>query len=276
MRCTGLAFGKYAVRWCAAVVVGTGIVVGMNEPSSARQAPDEVFSSAEAASHALYKAVQQQDEQAIGAILGGDKDLVTAGDEALDKLERERFAQKYLEMHRVVIDPDGHAVLYIGAENWPFPIPLVSQDGGWRFDADTGRNEVLSRRIGENELAAIETCHALVAAEMHGNSETRAGEFSAPVASLLASLRNGETLQPYRGYYFRIIEKPAGGTHSNKAHGTAAFVAYPVAYRSSGVMTFLIGENDVVYEKDLGSDTVELARAITGYAPDATWFVSAE
>src|SRR6202030_3870426 len=138
MRRMTLTFTKYADRGRTAAVA-MGIVALLAQPGLARQAPHETFSSPEAATHALYLAVQKQDERTLTAILGAEKDLVSGGDEALDKLERERFAQKYREMHRLVAEPDGHTVLYIGAENWPFPIPLVAQNGAWRFDADAGR-----------------------------------------------------------------------------------------------------------------------------------------
>src|SRR5229473_5277962 len=164
MRRMTLTFTKYADRGRAAAVA-MGMIALLAQPGLARQASHETFSSAEAASHALYLAVQKQDEQTLTAILGSEKDLVSVGDEALDKLERERFAQKYREMHRLVSEPDGHTVLYIGAENWPFPIPLVSENGAWHFDSKTGMQEVLFRRIGENEATAIEVCHALVMAK---------------------------------------------------------------------------------------------------------------
>jgi hypothetical protein len=141
------------------------LVAGQARPSLAQQPGQETFPSVEAASSALYSAVQHNDEQAVMKILGGGKELVSAGDAVLDKLEREQFGQKYREMHRPAAEPDGTTVLYIGAENWPFPIPLVSVNGGWHFHSATGAKEVLFRRIGENELTAIEASHVLVTAE---------------------------------------------------------------------------------------------------------------
>jgi Protein of unknown function (DUF2950) len=275
MRRMTLTFAKYAERGRTAAVA-MGVIALLAQPGLARQAPHETFSSAEAATHALYSAVQKQDEQTITAILGAEKNLVSAGDEALDRLERERFAQKYREMHRLVPEPDGHTVLYIGAENWPFPIPLVAQNGAWRFDADAGRKEVLWRRIGENELTAIEACHALIATERRDNAKSPGGDAQIPVAALLASAQKGKSSQLFHGYYFRILA--SGTTNSpavdRKPAGGPAFVAYPAAYRSSGVMTFIVDQDDVVYEKDLGPDTAKLARAMTDYSPDPTWSVS--
>jgi hypothetical protein len=275
MRRMSLTFTKYADRGRTAAVA-MGIVALLAQPGLARQAPHETFSSPEAATRALYLAVQKQDERTLAAILGAEKDLVSVGDEALDKLERERFAQKYREMHRLVPEPDGHTVLYIGAENWPFPFPLVAQNGAWRFDVDAGRKEVLWRRIGENELTAIESCHALVASERQDNAKPPGGDAEIPVAALLASAQKGKSSQLFHGYYFRILA--SGTTNSpaadRKPAGGLAFVAYPAAYRSSGVMTFIVDQDDVVYEKDLGPDTAKLARAMTDYSPDPTWSIS--
>jgi DUF2950 family protein len=281
MRRMTLTFTKHADRGRTAAVA-MGIVALLAQPGLARQAPHETFSSPEAATHALYLAVQKQDERTLTAILGAEKDLVSVGDEALDKLERERFAQKYREMHRLVPEPDGHTVLYIGAENWPFPIPLVAQNGAWRFDADAGRKEVLWRRIGENELTAIEACHALVASERQDNAKPPAGDAEIPVAALLASVQKGKSPQLFHGYYFRMLASrttsgsgPANGALGDGKPGSAvAFIAYPATYRSSGVMTFIVDEDDIVYEKDLGPNTAKLARAMTDYSPEPTWSVS--
>jgi hypothetical protein len=276
-----LRSGRAGARWCAAAALALGAILAVGESGFAQQASQEAFSSAEAAGLALYSAVERQDEQAIIAILGVDKDLVSVGDEALDKLEREQFAHKYREMHRVARRRNGLAVLYIGAENWPFPIPLVSQNDAWHFDADAGQKEVLARRIGANELAAIETCRALVAAQKRSDVNPKSDSFSASVAALLASFQGGSAPEPFHGYYFRILKSSAvsgaalHSSHSSKdAGGAHAFIAYPAVYRSSGVVTFIIGGDDVVYEKDLGPETADVARAITTYSRDSTWYVA--
>ena len=113
----------------------------------------------------LFQAVQGNNAKTIANIFGGPTELAASGDAAQDKLDREMFVQKYQQMHRLGREPDGSMTLYIGAENWPFPIPLVEKNGAWRFDSDAGQKEVLFRRIGENELTAIDICHQLVAAE---------------------------------------------------------------------------------------------------------------
>src|SRR6202035_4037676 len=117
------------------------------------------------ASQALFQAVQSNNEEAIAKILGGPTELTSSRDQGQDKLDRELFVQRYQEMHRLGRDADGSMTLYIGAENWPFPIPLVENSGAWRFDPDSGLKEILFRRIGENELTAIAICHEFVAAE---------------------------------------------------------------------------------------------------------------
>jgi hypothetical protein len=217
------------------------------------------FSSGEAASHALYLAVRDDDEESITRILGARRDLVFSDDEAQDKAERGRFIQKYGQMHRLVREPDGTLVLYIGAENWPFPIPLEAIDGGWQFDADAGMEQVLFRRIGENEVTAIQACHALVQSKNSGERDS-----DPPTKAIGAPLVN-----PFKGYYVRPLAPRAS---KRKAPGREfAFVAYPSEYRSTGVMTYVINQDGVVYEKDLGPNTVRIAKGMTKYRPDSTW-----
>jgi hypothetical protein len=231
------------------------------------------FSSGEAASQALYVAVRDDDEDSITRILGARRDIVFSDDEAQDKAERERFIQKYQQMHRLVREPDATLVLHIGAENWPFPIPLEAIDDGWQFDADAGMAQILFRRIGENEETAVEACRALVQAE---NGRKRAGDPSAQaIGVLLVNAGNEGPVVPFRGYYFRPLGqgKAAASRASNrKTSGSRfAFVAFPAEYRSTGVMTYLINQDGVVYEKDLGPNTVRIAKGMTRYRPDSTW-----
>jgi hypothetical protein len=216
------------------------------------------FPSPEAASRALVAAVQAHDERAVTGILGAGAELVTSGDEARDALERERFVQKYQEMHRLVHEPGGVTALYIGAENWPFPIPLVSRGGVWRFDPDGGANEIRFRRIGENEVTAIGICHSLVAAQTHPADS----EIVGLVKTVLPNVQHPKETVPFHGYNFRILSKSDGGF---------AAIAYPAVYRSSGVETFIVNQDDVVYEKDLGRKTAAVAGAIKAYPSGPTW-----
>jgi len=216
--------------------------------------------------------VQHDDAQAITNILGGPTDLGFSKDDAQDKLDRELFVQKYGEMHRVRTEKNGSATLYVGAENWPFPIPLVQKNGAWRFDSDAGVKEVLYRRIGENELTAIAICHDFVAAAKHGGTggnlpNPEDGPATRLVARAAGESGGGEPLL-FHGYYFRELPARAGRA--------SALIAYPAEYRSSGVMTFVVTGSDVVYEKDLGANTSSLAKTMVAFRKDATWIPSGE
>jgi hypothetical protein len=216
----------------------------------------------------------------VTKILGGGKELVSSADEVEDKLDREQFAQKYQEMHRVVREPDGSTVLYIGAENWPFPIPLMSKAGAWYFDSDAGAQEILFRRIGENEATAIETCHAVVRARKPHEAATTSTTNNDPVLEYAqtlvsahetnadASSSKAEASGPFQGYYFRMLAGPRKSGAGVKGNG---FIAYPAEYRSSGIMTFIVTPNGGVYEKDLGPNTAELAKKVTARAPSSSW-----
>jgi hypothetical protein len=278
---------------------------------SRAQAPGQKsYPSAEAASQALYQATEQGDQSALLEVLGPDgKEIVSSGDAAEDKANRANFAEQYKFMHRLVTEPDGTTTLYIGAENWPTPIPLVEKDNRWYFDTATGKEEILFRRVGKNELSAIRICQELVAAQRQFYSKendqyaekfvsdkgTRDGlywpdatdQYASPIGPLLAdagtSAAESKSEQqqpvPYRGYYFRILESQgkdaAGGPINYVVDGKMtkgfAFVAYPAMYRDSGVMTFIVNQEGVVYEKDLGKETEKLAASMTSYDPGPTW-----
>jgi len=166
--------------------------------------------------------------------------------------------------------------LYIGAENWPFPVPLIAKNGAWRFDPETGAKEVMFRRIGDNELTAIATCHEFVAAEQrYPANPNPAGPTDSSPASLVAKAAGGSgggAPVLFRGYYFRVLPK---GTDT-KTNGKFSVVAYPAEYRSSGVMTFVVMDNGVVYEKDLGTNTGALAVAMNAFHKDASWRAAGE
>ena len=235
--------------------------VGAAQLSVARQSGQTTFASPEEASRALFAAVQKHDEQSLKQILGAGPELLESDDRAQDALERERFAQKYAEMHRLAREPDGAAILYIGAENWPFPIPLEAHNGQWRFDPDAGLNEVRFRRIGENEATAIGICHALVATYTRPGND---GETDGLVRAVLPDIEHNKPVS-FHGYYFRILSDAAGEFGA---------IAYPAIYRSSGVMTFVVSQDDLVYEKDLGPNTAQIAKAMRTYHSDPTWAVA--
>jgi len=257
--------------WVAALGALVLLVIGISQSSLAQKSRPETFSSPWKASSALFQAVQNSDEEALERILGAGKEVTSSSDEIEDKLERERFSQKYQEMHRLIREPDGTTVLYVGAENWPFPIPLVSKDGAWFFDSDTGTQEILFRTVGEDETSALQVCHALAQGKERGNTAAsdplieyaQSLVNSGTTASDNAAREEGNQSSPFHGYYFRTVT-------GNTVPRGLAVVAYPADYRSSGVMTFIVTKNGKVYEKDLGRKTTTLAKDIKR-GPDSTW-----
>jgi len=260
------------------------------ETSSPAGAPKgKAFAKPADAAAALYAAAVRNDDQELLVILGPDaKDVITWSDDANERREqREQFAQKYNQMHRLVREPDNTVALYVGAENWPLPIPIVEYHGAWYFGTVMGKQEIRYRRIGRNEVAAIEVCRALADAEKDYRSE--AHQYTAkfvsdtgshdglywksadnskksPIGPYLAhaglSASGAVNSEPYHGYYYRIL-----------LHGSDDFaiLAFPAMYRSSGVMTFLVNPDGTAYEKDLGDRTAVLAKEINSDHPDSTW-----
>jgi Protein of unknown function (DUF2950) len=235
------------------------LAAGSVELCMAAPPTQTTFASPGEAGRALASAVQQHDEAAVREILGGGSALISSDDKGEDALDRERFAQKYQEMHRLVRDAGGITTLYIGAENWPFPVPLVSRNGKWRFESKVGSEEIRFRRIGENEVTAIGMCATRVTAEAHPGTGSEADRL---VTTLLPQVKGATKPILFRGYYFRILSNSGGGF---------AAIAYPAIYRSSGVMTFIATQNGGVAEKDLGPNTANIAGAMTGYRADASW-----
>lgn len=262
-----------------------GLCVTMDVHSGlAQQSTESTLRSAGEAAQTLFRAVQRDDEQAIENILGGPTELASSHDSAQDELDRRLFAEKYQEMHRLAREADGSVTLYIGAENWPFPIPLLEKNGAWHFDSDAGLKEVLFRQVGENERTAIATCHEFTDNEKYyqlNSSEPNLTD-SAP-SSLVAKVAHdsaGGDPVLLHGYYFRVLRvRPARGSQrevDGKAAARFALIAYPAVYRSSGVMTFVVTEHNVVYEKDLGPNTASLVSAMSAFHKDATWRDSGE
>jgi hypothetical protein len=271
-------------RFIATATVGLAILIASCTGSSfAQKAGQETFPSTEAATNALFLAVQNANEQAVVRILGGSKELVSSGNEAEDKLDREQFLQKYQQMHRLVRGSDGTTLLYVGAENWPFPLPLVSRANVWYFDAHAGAEEIRFRRVGENEYTAITACHEMVLASKQPGSNTTEVDAVAQYARTLINAESVKTgrdpasgkaaLGPYHGYYFTSLTAQKIGENGPSAGGFAV-LAYPARYRSSGVMTFLVTQDDVVYETDLGPNTVDVAKTITSWKRTSHWHVA--
>src|SRR5712671_5911857 len=232
------------LNWLAALSALALLGMGCSQLTLAQKSGPETFSSPGEASKALYQAVQNEDEEAVERILGAGKEVTSSSDEIEDKLEHERFSQKYQEMHRLVQEADGTTVLYIGAENWPFPIPLVSKNGTWHFDSETGTQEIKFRRIGENEATAIAVCEEFAMgkneSDVKAASEDPITRFAQSLASAAAANADNKESNPFHGYYFRIVApNPASGVSGRgKRTGGLTLVAYPAGYQSSGVKTF--------------------------------------
>ena len=279
---------------------------GSFAPAFAQQRGQQTFASAEDAAHALLVAMQSQDEQSPLSVLGPDaKQVLSSGDPMEDADTRIDFVVRYQAMHRLVTEADGTVSLVVGAENWPFPIPLVNKQGKWYFDTDAGKDEILFRRIGRNELAAEDACQELVEAQKEYFARAPAGfsrqfaqklvsdegrhnglywhgaydEFDSPVSALIAYAHGTSSKSQFNGYFFRIVTSQGphalGGAKSYIVNGVMtggfAFIAYPAEYRTSGVMTFMVDESGTIYEKDLGPNTAKIAQAMTAYDPDSSW-----
>jgi hypothetical protein len=299
--------------------LAVSILLCFASPSSspAQGANEKTFSTPGDAAVALYKAAKSDDSGSLNAIFGSNADKVLhSGDQVADKNLVADFASHYEQMHRIVIEPNQTATLYIGADNWPMPISMVKSPGGsWYFDTQSGIQEILYRRIGNNENRAVNVLETLIDAQKEYASTTHDGEkvkhyasklFStegkhdglywktadneppSPVGPLLAEAsdegytrKNGEPI-PFHGYIFRLLARqgPAakGGARDYKVNGVLtrgiAFLAYPAAYRNSGVMTFIINQDGSAYQKDLGPDTAKVAEAISEYNPDKTWVLA--
>jgi hypothetical protein len=290
--------------------VALGIVLALHGTAFAEAEP-RGFASLEEAVGALIAALRAADEKALLEILGPrGAPLVRSGDRVADRAAFERFITAYDRAHRLE-GGGGKVVLYVGSDEFPFPIPLVPEGPRWFWDADAGDEELLSRRIGQNELAVIQVCQAYVDAQREyyysrgaglleyaqrlestkGKRdglywEARPGEPQSPLGPLVAHARAaGYPLPPrgrrvpYHGYLYRILlaqgPDAAGGAYDYvvKGHmvGGFALVAYPATYGVSGIMTFVVNQDGVVYQKDLGPKTAQLATAMKAYNPDRTW-----
>ncbi len=295
------------------------MVVALSLPAALAQEPGaKTFASPQDAGKALYEAVKADDKPAILAVLGQSaSSIITSGDAVQDKNNADTFLKRFEQMNRWEKEVGGNQVLYLGADNWPFPFPVKKNAAGqWYFATKAGVDEILYRRIGRNEIAAIRVCNALVDGQQEYFQQTHDGDAvqqyaqrfiseegkqnglywkvaegqpQSPIGPLVAYAAGEgyggkhDTPQPFHGYYFRILTgqgaNAIGGAKSylvdGKMTGGFAFVAYPAEYRNSGVMTFLVDQSGIVYQKDLGPKTADIAKAMTTYNPDKTW-VTAE
>jgi hypothetical protein len=299
---------KNISRWTVACVL-----LATAACNRSAQPPEPSFASPDEAVRALIKAAKAGPANEVLAIFGPDgRDLVDTTDPASARRNREVFVAAAAEHWQLVDQGNGSQVLVIGNERWPFPIPVVKSGNGWRFDTAAGKEEVIARRIGRNELMSIQICRTYVAAQRlyakqghdgkpagiyamrvrsdsgkenglywplaHGKKRSPLGDLMAE-AETHASGSDAAKPSPFYGYYFKILSAqgasaPGGAKNyvrNGDMSGGFALVAWPAAYDVTGVMTFLVNQDGVVRERDLGPETEALARAMTEYNPDQAW-----
>jgi hypothetical protein len=263
----------------------------------------------------MLAAVKADDHDQVHLLLGPAWKELVSGDKVEDANAFHEFAQRASERTRLQKQDDTTSIVFVGNDDWPFPIPIVKTPDGskWFLDTEAGKTEILARRIGENELDTIDVCRAYVAAQREYAAKDRdgsgvlkfaqrilstpgkmdglywpaaPGQEQSPFANLFATAAAqgyqqtaGHPHEPYHGYHFRVLKRqgPAapGGASDYVINGnmTAGFalVAFPVDYESSGIMTFIVNQDGKIYQKNLGPNTVDLARHMTEYNPDSTW-----
>ena len=305
---------KWLLRFFCSVAVATLIIVlFVPLQGYAAQAREKVFASPEEAVKALADAVKAENMAELNAIFGpAGREEISSGDAVEDRAGRQRFLKAYETKNALIRDGDAKVVLQIGAEEWPFPIPIVKRGEKWSFDTRKGKEELINRRIGRNELNTIQTCLAYVDAQREyavkdrdGDGlfeyaqkfvstpgkkdglywEAKAGEEESPFGDFAArATREGYRKTnnkpvPYHGYYFKVLKAQGrnapGGAYdyivNGKMIGGFALVAYPAQYGSSGVMTFIVNHDGVVYQKESGQNTEKTAQAMKLFNPDSTW-----
>ena len=298
--------------FCTAATLSRAAKQSVQNASTRPQPAPKGFATPKQASDALIQATETFDVPALKEILGpAGEDLVSSEDPVQDKNRAAAFATKAREKNQITVDPRNsrRAILSVGNDDWPLPIPLVKKEGKWSFDTNAGREEILFRRIGANELDVIQICRGYVEAqneyamEKHDNAEVnqyaqkiistpgkhdglawqdRDGTWGGPVGEGVAkALAQGYTdrSQPYHGYYFKILKGQGPAAPLGKLDfmvngamiGGFALAAAPADYRVTGVKTFLVSYEGVVYQKDLGPDTLKIFREMELYNPDKTW-----
>jgi len=301
---------KFSKPMIASVAIAT-----LMASHTAAQPAQNTFDNPQSAAEALVKAAESFDVPSLLQILGpGSRDLVVSEDPVVDKTRAADFARLAREKQQVNVDPKNpnRAELVVGNSEWPLPIPLVKRDGKWSYDANSGRQEILLRRIGENELDAIRICRGFVEAqheyaiEKHDASDLNEyaqriistpgkhdglawqnpdGSWGGPVGEAIAkAIAQGYEAnpQPYHGYYFKVLKGQGPAALMGEMNfvvngamiGGFALSAAPAQYRVTGIKTFIVSHEGIVYEKDLGSETLKALKQIEVYNPDKTWKVT--
>ena len=296
---------------CALAIASLAQPGSSPKPSTASPA-QKAFATPQKAAEALIQAADQFDVPALNEIFGPDgKDIVITSDLVQDKNRAALFAAKAHAKTTVTTDPKNHnrAMLSVGNDDWPFPVPIVQKAGKWYFDSKAGLKEILARRIGENELDAIQVCRGYVeaqkeyASEIHDDSginqyaqriistpgkkdglvwRNEDGSLGGPISDAIAkAIEQGYTRrsEPYHGYYFKILKGQGPAAPLGQLDfviegvmiGGFALVAAPAEYRITGVQTFIISHDGIVYQKDLGPDGLETFEKMERYNPDKTW-----
>jgi len=294
-------------------IVIMGLLVLFVSCKKAETPSYKVFANPEDAGSALLQAAKSGDQNEVLAVFGPEsKKIIYSSDPVQDKVAADAFIKGYDVMHRWRKMPDGSQMLLVGADNFPFPIPLRKTAAGqWYFDAGAGEEEILRRRVGRNELAVMDVCMALVDAQYEYISKPRdgaakqfaqkfisdpgrenglywaspAGQPQSPLGPVAAfATADGYTVKqdahvPFHGYFFRILTKQTSNTPGGakdymadgKMSGGFAFVAYPADYGNTGIMTFIVNQDGVLLQKDLGKTTTETAKAMSAFDPDSSW-----
>ena len=304
-----MALVATVVTWPVMVYAQTTIPSGAPAVTKAKPEAQRMFKTPEQAAAELANSIRSNDLTHIHSVLGpGSSKVIRSGDPVQDTAGRKRFLEAYETSVKIERSGDARVTLLIGSGEFPFPFPLVKLATGWKFDSKAGAEEIVNRRIGRNERSAIQVCLAYVDAQREYATkdrdtdglleyahkfistpgehdglywETREGEAASPLGPLStrAKEQGYVNLEPYHGYYYKILtgqgaDNP-GGAYSyivrGKMIGGFALVAYPARWGASGVMTFICNHRGVVYEKNLGKDTVAIAERMTRYNPDATW-----
>jgi hypothetical protein len=303
----------FFLSFLAAVSVAIFLMAGVCAGASAKQAKQMTFASPEEAVKALIAATKTHNKKQLRAIFGPTSyQLVSSGDETADRGGREQFIKSYEEKNKIVQETPDKAVLFVGTKDWPFPISIVKKKDTWVFDTKAGKEEMVNRRIGHNELNVMEVMHAYVEAQRDYASKDRDGDGileyaqklvsdegkqdglywdsqegaeESPFGPLVANAakegyqKKAVDSTPFRGYYYKVLTAQGanapGGEYSYIVKGNMvlgfALVAWPARYLSTGVMTFIVNQQGIIYEKDLGKDTAKVAGAMTKYDPDSTW-----
>jgi Protein of unknown function (DUF2950) len=270
------------------------LLIGTATCLCGQTAGQKTFSSSNEAMDAFVIAARAGDTNALENILGsGSEAILSSGDAVADNSAREKFLARYAVKHSLAASGHHRFTLNVGSDDWPLPIPLVDNSGKWYFDGAAGKEEILYRRIGHNELSAINVCRGIVAAQKEyaasahdgkpagsyaerivsspGKEDglywgTKSGEPESPAGPLIADASKegyhaSDRPTPYHGYYYQMLKNPAG----------FAFLAYPAEYRNSGIMTFVVTQKGVIHQKDLGPDTRDVVSHLENYKADGSW-----